>query len=113
MKISKEVMLESYKEIVATQKPLDDEDEKNFNFWDKLTLNDIKEETEQDLKDEEQFLKEFKNAQTEYKNAQNKTFSVIIQNTLVEKIEKKTSNIQSLINNLLTQYVEGKINLSS
>lgn len=97
--------------------PIDDEEREMIKEWRSYKLEDFKDETEEDFKKRQQDTKNlkdsFKKAQNELKKTKPMTINTNV--AVINKIKEKADNIginyQSLINVLLKQYADGKINI--
>ena len=97
--------------------PIDEEERKMIKEWRSYRLEDFKDETEEDFKKRQQdtidLKNNFKKAQNELKKTKPMTINTNI--AVINKIKEKADNIginyQSLINVLLKQYADGRINI--
>lgn len=98
--------------------PIDDEEREMIKEWRSYKLEDFKDETEEEFEkrqqDTENLKNSFKKAQNEFKKTKPMTINTNV--AVINKIKEKANNIginyQSLINVLLKQYADGKINIT-
>ncbi|GMO56117.1 MAG: hypothetical protein Ta2D_00410 [Rickettsiales bacterium] len=83
---------------------IDNEDIANLSYYKTLTINDFQDETEDEF---QQRKNEFEKIKTI-----NENINISINKNLLNKIKSKCNDFSSLINNLLTQYADGKIAVS-
>lgn len=106
--------LQSSIEDLEYVKPIDDEEKEMLKEWKAIKFEDLKDETEEEFQkriEETEKLKKIKFVAVK----QTKPITINADTAVIETIKKKANSIgmgyQTLINVLLKQYADGKINI--
>jgi predicted DNA binding CopG/RHH family protein len=130
MKLNNKEYIERLKNIAKDNEPLDIDEKKEFESWNNLKERDIDTETIEESKNKDKLLEKIKKAQKNGKYSliavdkdgnekvipKKKPITMNADVLVIEKIKEMSANIginyQTLINILLKQYADGKINIT-